>query len=143
VHRLTEVFDRGEPLDIPPGLEGYLESYAAFLAIVKPVYEASEIAVRSAALGFAGRIDRVCSDLFGTRALLDFKTGVPAPWHGAQLSGYNALHPTGARWACYLGRDGRYALRRYDDPADHRRFMYDLAAVAGTVTAEGDYWHVR
>lgn len=140
VHDLTEVFDRGEPLNIPAGLEGYMEAYAEFLAIVRPVYAASELKVWNALLGLGGRIDRVCSSLFGMPGVLDFKTGDPMPWHGQQLAAYNVLHPTGARWACYLSKNGRYRLRAYNDPVDHQRFMYDLARTRGTVMADGDHW---
>lgn len=140
VHDLTEVFDRGEPLVIPAGLEGYMDAYAEFVAVVRPVYAASELKVWNALLGLGGRIDRVCSSLFGQPGVLDFKTGDPMPWHGQQLAAYNVLRPTGARWACYLSKNGRYRLRAYNDPVDHQRFMFDLARTRGTVTADGDYW---
>jgi len=140
VHDLTEVFDRGDPLDIPPGLEGYMDAYASFVAIVRPVYSASEIEVWNGALGLGGRIDRICAELFGAPGVLDFKTGDPMPWHGQQLAAYNVLRPTGARWACYLSKTGQYRLRAYNDPIDHRRFMYDLARTRGTVEADGNHW---
>lgn len=140
VHDLTEVFDRGEPLIIPPGLEGYMDAYAEFLAIVRPVYAASELKVRNDVLGLGGRIDRICSSLFGLPGVLDFKTGEPYQWHGQQLAAYNVLRPTGARWACYLSKNGRYRLRAYNDPVDHQWFMYDLARTRGTVMADGDHW---
>lgn len=138
VHRLTEVFDRGEPLVIPPDLLGYLDAYAEFKAIVRPVYAHSELKVMNDDLG--GQIDRVCLSLWGTPALLDFKTGDEYPWHGQQLAAYNMLLPTGPRFACYLSKTGRYRLKQYDDPADHRRFVYDLARVRGTVLVDGDHW---
>jgi hypothetical protein len=140
VHDLTEVFDRGDPLEIPSGLEGYLDAYAEFVAVVRPVYIASEVKAVSGILKLGGRIDRVCASIFGSPALLDFKTGDPYPWHGKQLAAYNALRPTGARWACYLTKHGRYRLKCYDDPADHHGFMYDLARTRGSVTSDGDFW---
>lgn len=143
VHALTERYDRGESFDVPLPFLGYLDAYAAFVATVKPVYEATEVAVTSEPRRLGGRIDRVCACLFGQRAILDFKSGDPASWHGQQLAFYNWLRPTGPRWACYLGADGRYRLRQYDDPADHRKNQYDLATVLGRVTAEGDYWLPR
>lgn len=141
VHELTEVFDRGEPLDVPAGLEGYLDAYATFVAVARPVYRATELAVRNIAQRVAGRIDRVCASLFGVPALVDFKTGDPQPWHGQQLAAYNWLHPTGARYACYLMKTGRYRLVQYSDPADHRRFMYHLAQTHGRVTTDGQYYY--
>lgn len=139
VHDLTEQIDRHESLDVPSNLEGYVEAYLEFLAVVRPTYHASELKVVNAVLGLAGRIDRVAT-IFGAPCLLDFKTSEPYPWHGQQLAFYNLLHPTGARFGCYLQKNGRYKLRAYDDPADHRRNMADLAAVRGTVTADGDFW---
>lgn len=140
VHDLTERVDRGEAVYVPPEVMGYIEAYQLFLTTVRPVYQASEVAVRNAILGVGGRIDRVCADLFGAPGLLDFKTGEPYPWHGQQLAFYNLLKPTGARWGCYLGANGRFRLKQYDDPHDHRQNMYDLAHVRGTVAADGDYW---
>lgn len=139
VHDLTEKFDRGEALVIPPGLEGYMDAYAEFVATVRPIYLASEVAVTSELIGLGGRIDRVCR-IWDQPGLLDFKTGAQSAWHGHQLAAYNALLPTGSRWACYLGKTGGYRLVQYDDPMDHRRFMFDLAKTWGTVTPDGDYW---
>lgn len=140
VHRLTEAFDRGDPLTIAEGLDGYVAAYAAFVATVKPVYLATELKVVHDGLQLGGRIDRVCADLFGDPGILDFKTGAEAAWHGQQLAAYNVLRPTGRRWACYLRPTGRYKLVPYTSPLDHRRFMYDLAKKRGTVLAEGEYW---
>ena len=140
VHALTEDYDAGRPLKIEPGLEGYLEAYVRFLSTVRPVYAKSEVAVTSQYLRVGGRIDRVCADFFGAAGLLDFKSGDPQPWHGQQLAAYNALHPTGARWGCYLRADGKYKVIQYADPADHRRFMRDLADAKQAVIANGNYW---
>lgn len=143
VHQLTEAIDAGASHYVPEGMQGYLDAYGAFLKTVRPVYLASEVQVTNASLGVGGRIDRVCADLFGAPGLLDFKTSDPYPWHGQQLAFYNLLQPTGNRWGCYLRADGRYKLITYHDPQDHRRNMYDLARVRGTVTAEGDFWVAR
>jgi hypothetical protein len=151
VHDLTETLDAlqldsadlpkwRDHLPVPDELQGYIDAYAEFLQVVRPVYEASELKVTNGLLGLGGRIDRVCSSIWGTRGLLDFKTGEPMPWHGQQLSAYNVLHPTGSRWACYLGKAGRYRLQMHEDPQDHRKFMFDLATTRGTVTAFGDHW---
>lgn len=139
VHDLTEQFDRGEDFVVPVGLEGYMDAYAEFVAVCRPVYHASELKVTNDLLGLGGRIDRVCT-IWGDLGILDFKTGAQSSWHGHQLAAYNALRPTGCRWACYLNRAGGYRLVQYDDPMDHRRFMFDLARTRGTVTPNGDYW---
>jgi hypothetical protein len=140
VHAMTEAFDRGESFDIPDDLIGYMDAYAEFVAVAQPVYEATEVRVTNELLGVGGRIDRVVASLFGSPGILDFKTGPPAPWHGQQLAAYNAMCPRGVRWGCYLQRNGRYKLKTYDDPQDHRRFMFDLAKVRGTVQPDGDHW---
>jgi hypothetical protein len=142
VHRLTEDFDAGRDLVFPSGLDcgGYMDAYAAFMAVVRPTYAASELRLVSDVLELGGTIDRVCDDLFGAPGILDFKTGDRMPWHGLQLAAYNALRPTGKRWACYLRADGRYKLREYDDPLDHGKFMYYLADTRGMVTPQGEYW---
>lgn len=140
VHLLTQAFDQNLPLNVPAGLEGYLDAYAEFRAVVRPRYAFTELSVRDERLDLGGRIDRVCDDLFGAPGLLDFKTGDQYSWHALQLAGYNLLRPTGNRWGCYLQPNGKYKLKLYDDPQDHRKFAYDLAQACGTVTADGDYW---
>ncbi|MDO8795385.1 MAG: hypothetical protein Q7J25_12270 [Vicinamibacterales bacterium] len=140
VHRLTEQYDRGESFVTPPGLGGYLDAYATFLAVVRPVYADIELKVQSDELDLGGQIDRVCLELFGRPGHLDLKTGPPYPWHGQQLAGYNQLKPTGARWCLYLRDDGTYRLKMYDDPIDNRRFVFDLATVRGQVLPDGDHW---
>jgi hypothetical protein len=149
VHAATEQFDRGEASALRDDWRGYLEAYAAFMATVKPVYHASELAVCSETLRYGGRIDRVCKDLFGSPGLLDFKTSaVESAWHGQQLALYTTLLAyegvtMGPRWACYLRPDGRYKLRQYADHEDYRRSTYDLARALGTVTIAGDHWVAR
>ena len=142
VHDLTEVYDRGEPLNIPSELAGYLDAYATFLAQARPVYLDSEVQCIDIDRRFAGRIDRVCADLFGEPGHIDFKTGAPLPWHGEQLAGYNILRPTGVRWACYLSRTGKYRLKRYDDPADYTKFFHHLATAHSMLQPQGEQWAV-
>lgn len=143
VHRLTEQYDRGESFVTPPGLGGYLDAYATFLAVVRPVYTDIEVKVQSDPLDLAGQIDRVCSELWGRPAIIDLKTGPPYPWHGQQLAGYNMLRPTGARWTLHLQENGRYRLLLHDDPQDHRKFVFDLARTRGTIYPDGDHWLSR
>lgn len=140
VHRLTEYLDAGVLTVFPAELDGYLSAYAAFIKTMRPTYLATEVKVTNDLLGLGGRIDRIAV-LFGEPGILDIKTSVPAPWHGQQLAAYNVLRPTGSRWGLYLKANGTYKLKDYTDPIDHRRFMADLAATRGTVTAHGDYWN--
>ena len=140
VHDLTEVYDKGELYNFPEDVEGYLDAYALFVRDVRPAYRESEVELIHPTLGFAGRIDRICDDIYGHPGHLDFKTGVKLPWHGQQLSGYNLLRPTGVRWACYLGKNGKYKLKRYDDPTDHIKFMHNLIETRKRVCNHGDDW---
>ncbi len=142
VHELTETFDCGELVFVPPGLEGYLQAYAEFVSVVQPVYHFSELEVVRASWRLGGRIDRVC-ELFGEPGILDFKTGAAASWHGQQLAAYNALYPTGSRWCLYLSANGKWKLKTYDDPMDHHKFMGALAKALDRVDALGDYWIPR
>lgn len=143
VHAATESYDRGEIMDVPPELMGYVEAYATFLAVVKPIYVASELEVQSEPWNLGGRIDRECVDFFGDPGIVDFKTGPFYPWHGDQLAAYNAMHRVGARWTVQLSSNGSYRLKRHDDPQDYRRFFYDLARVQLRVYPDGDYWRVK
>lgn len=140
VHSLTEAMDRQEPRDIPEHVQGYCLAYARFLALARPRYLRSEWPVMNAEV--AGRIDRIVVEWFGqpTEGIIDIKTGPPDPWHGQQLAAYNWLEPHGERHCLYLRKNGTYRLRPYTNPADHRKFLYDLAQVRGTVRMDGDHW---
>ena len=129
VHALTEDIDAGRSFDAPDDVNGYLDAYRAFKETVRPDYIASELQVTRADMNLGGTIDRVCANLFGASAILDFKTGPPYPWHPLQLAAYRAMEPVATRWACYLQPNGRYKLKQYDDPQDHAWFMYYLAQV--------------
>lgn len=140
VHTLTEAFDRGDPLQVPVGLEGYLDAYASMVAIVRPVYVDTECEVQDGRCG--GRIDRVCASIFGEPGMIDFKTGPPSSWHGLQLAAYNAMRPTGARYGCYLQANGKYKLIPYEDSMDHRKFQYDLSRVRPRVIEVDGSWRI-
>ncbi len=140
VHKITEDIDARRPHEIPEGVKGYLDGYQLFLAIVKPKYIGVEVKVTNPILKLGGQIDRVCAELFGATAIIDLKTGPPAKWHALQLAAYRAMHPVATRFALYLSKDGKYKLREYNDITDHRRFMFHLAKVRGTITPDGDYW---
>lgn len=126
VHELTVIFDKKDrPLHIGPGLHGYIDAYADFVATVKPTFIAAELQVQrdDATLRLAGTIDRVCSQIFGHPGHVDLKTGDPEPWHGLQLAGYNLLKPQGSRWCVYLGSNGRFRVKQYGEASDYGRFM--------------------
>ncbi len=114
------------PIERP--MDGYINSYAAFIRDHAPRYTHVERGLLHATLRFGGRPDRICADLCGQGpAILELKTGSPADWHGVQLAAYQMLYPTGSRWVVYLKPDGRYNLKRVTDAADYGRFMQALA----------------
>jgi hypothetical protein len=110
------------PIEKP--IDGYVNAYAAFLRDHAPRYTHVEQGLLHGALRFGGRPDRICADLCGRGpAILEIKTGSPAPWHGVQLAAYQLLFPTGSRWVVYLRPDGRYHLQRVIGPDDYGRFL--------------------
>lgn len=140
VHGWTAAFDLGHRLPlIPDDLHGYADAYATFVAECRPVYTGVEVEAYRDDVCLAGRIDRVLADLWGAPGLLDIKTGGPAEWHADQLAAYNLLRPTGARWVLYLRPTGRYVLKRLDEVAAYRRFLFDLATARGRVMLDGQH----
>lgn len=141
VHTITEEYDRGEPFHIPEHVEGYVYAYFSFINTCKPEYESIEEEVQCDVRNVAGRIDRICSRLFGRRAILDIKTGEPSAWHAKQLAGYNLIRgELIPRYTLHLRKDGRYTIREHDSIIDYRAFEYDVALASGTVYANGNYW---
>lgn len=143
VHKLCEWLDQTRALganvvDFAAGglsivdsaeiLAGYARAYAALLRDHAPRYTHVEVGLLHATMRYGGRPDRICADLCGEGpAILELKTGHPAPWHGVQLAAYQFLFPTGSRWVCYLRPDGRYNLRRMTGADDYDRFREALA----------------
>lgn len=109
-----------------PGEQGYADAYAAFVRDHAPKYSHVEVGLLHATLRFGGRPDRICAYLGGGPAILELKTGHPAPWHGVQLAAYQMLFPTGSRWVVYLRDDGRYAIRRMTGADDYQTFLSAL-----------------
>lgn len=144
IHQLTELFDLGTlPASIASGDFAYLDAYASFVGIAKPVYAGTERERVSETYAFAGRIDREVVSLFGRpcpRTVLDIKTGDPEKWHRYQLAGYGRLAHTAYRMALYLRPSGRYALQPFTDPTDDRQFISDLAAVHRLLRKDSDQW---
>lgn len=164
VHTLTERFDRKDDVATRGELAGYVDAYAKFIGEVKPEFGdpdwiqrqfklnwlseapgygliddqagAVERRVRSAKYRAAGRIDRICRQIFGHPGIVDIKTGQPQKWHGEQLAGYNRLCPTGQRVGVYLQATGNYRVKVYTDASDDRKFMADLARVLAIVDEE-------
>jgi hypothetical protein len=126
VHQALEYLDAGvlDDTTIDPQIAGYVEAYRRFLrdTSLGPVL-LNEARLCDAVLGFAGTVDRVRS-IHDRHAVIDIKSGTPAPWHGVQLAAYADLvkvafsWPTLNRYGLYLRPDGTYALKPYLDRSD-------------------------
>lgn len=127
-HHATLGIDYGfaDSVALASDISGECEAYQKFLREVRPDYECAEEARFHRHLRFGGKPDRICRKIRGFPGVLEIKTGSPADWHRLQLAGYQLLHPTGARWVVYLKPNGRYDLRRHDDPADYDEFLRTL-----------------
>jgi hypothetical protein len=128
VHACAMAIDIEHDISPPSDIAGEVEAYLRFLHDVKPEYESIEEGWFHSVLRYGGRPDRTCYRLRGFPAVLELKTGSPAPWHRLQLAGYQFLRPSGARWVVYLKPNGRYDLRRHDDAADYAEFLRSLRA---------------
>ncbi len=107
VHHLAERLCRGDLLeygtgrDIPPELEGHVESVLAFLDQWHPVPVLTETVIGNRWVPYAGTLDMVADIPGHGRVLLDYKTGDSGIWPETvlQLAAY--------RYAdFYLGTDG-------------------------------------
>lgn len=89
VHALAEKLVKGEKVEVPGELAGYVEAYVSFLDEWKPQPVLVEAAVGNRRWKYAGTLDLVADLPNGERALLDLKTarGVYGEV-GAQISAY-------------------------------------------------------
>jgi hypothetical protein len=132
VHEATLLIDADdlEDASVPHEYRGYCESYAAAIAELQPVTLLAEQIVVDHVLGYAGITDRLWL-VRDELAVVDFKAGARARWHGVQLSGYKrailgSFKPprTVHRRALYLYADGRPGtLVRYADSRDDHFFL--------------------
>ena len=133
VHAVCEVLDLGKPPDMlqaeRAGIASYVDAYRMFLRDCRPVYDSIERGLYHKTLRYGGRPDRGCRRLFGTSATLELKSGAEEDWHGVQLAGYERLRPKGARWVCYLQKNGRYKIRQCENVDDHQEFLRALRDV--------------
>ena len=145
VHRVCEIIDRQRQeadagiwtrqLDRwaieHPDLHGFAEAYLCFTREYRPDYYAIEQPRWSLRYRFAGRPDRCARSLRGIkgRAIVEIKSGPPAPWHGLQTAGYQLLKGNGARCMLYLQPNGRYKFQRQTGITDYLQFRRDLEGV--------------
>ena len=138
VHQATLLMDLGEDRILSPenpGWMAYFAAYEKFRAEVPVRWRKLEHPKVHRKLRYASIIDRA-GLVSGRPAVLEIKTGGPAPFHGPQLAGADLLLSqslsigTRRRLAVYLFADGTYQLREYTNPIDYKQFL----------RAVGDYW---
>lgn len=130
VHEACDLIDLNNLSAVEPFCEGYVTAYRAFLSDAKPLWELIEHGVCDPIQGYAGTLDRA-GYLAGAWAVLDIKTGPPAPWHGLQLAAYArlALSQDGLkpkRFDLYLSDTGTYRLEPQTHRADEAIFFAAL-----------------
>lgn len=125
VHWGCEMVDAGEPADVDPDYEGYIEAYRQFLRETGAVVEAFEMRVFHSGWMYAGTLDRLVR-WQDERCLLDLKTGTIAPWMGMQAVAYgkalkdmNRVQQSPACFALQLQENGKYRLHEYKDREAH------------------------
>jgi hypothetical protein len=74
VHSYAEKLVKGEEVEVPPELSGYVDAYIRFLDEWKPRPVLVEATVANLQWGYAGQLDLVADLPNGERALLDLKT---------------------------------------------------------------------
>lgn len=134
VHAATEMIDKGS-LDwtaLDPVLIPYCQAYQKFVEDKRPVILLSEKHLYHAVHLYAGTPDRVVT-LDGATALIDLKTGVPAPATAIQVAAYRELVRVNEDiipakcFSLHLRDDGTYRLAEINDLRRH--FNIFLAAL--------------
>lgn len=138
VHRYSAIIDRHgdgaldwDTIDVKH--IGYLEGFEHFRHDHLWVPELIEQSMFHPLYRFAGTVDRtgkLAALKEDERAVLDIKTGVPMEAHALQLSGYQLLLDTPAkyrRFGLYLNDDGTYRLKEYENAQDRTLFLYAVA----------------
>ena len=74
VHKLAEKLVKGEAIEVPPELSGYVDSYVQFLDDWQPKPVLVEATVANLRWGYAGQLDLVADLPNGERAVMDLKT---------------------------------------------------------------------
>lgn len=114
---------------VPEGYRGYVDSYAAWFDMFRPVSLLREQVVYDPAIDVTGTLDRLFV-FAGELEFCDFKAGVPQPWHKVQTAGYRRLVLGGLgcaarRSTLILRADGKPAKRipHEDDREDEAAFL--------------------
>lgn len=148
VHIATEYYDRHDVElnedELDPGIQPYLEGYKKFVADYKPKWEGIEEVYGDPSLRIAGTVDRWGSikppkSKSRVKAVVDIKSGSPAPYHALQLACYAHLitrhlqlagaaqqvssKPLVDRYAVYITKRGTYSVKKFSDVSDIGTFM--------------------
>lgn len=129
-----------------PIVRPYFEAFRKFEAESKFRAHRWEQPIANAEYRYAGRYD-LYGQIAGRQALIDAKTGGPAPWHGPQLVAY--LHGIGNLrvvpdlYGLYLRKDGTYGLTKYGRLSDLHDFLAAVRVAAwrrenGLLRRDGD-----
>ena len=141
VHKVTEIFDRGEDLseyDIPDEVMQYVEGYANFRNDCSFFPERIEHRMMGEISGmkFGGTLDRA-GEINGAPHIIELKTCyTKSPVWGVQMFGY-AWALAGEKWNRYHRAAVQlspavtrgYRIHSYDDPTDSQVFQSALALV--------------
>jgi hypothetical protein len=131
LHTVAAWWDQGclDEDSVDPAVAPHLRAYKEFVTMNRSRIEWLEIEEPLAceSLRFAGTPDRVLL-WDGKRAILDLKTGSPAPWHQVQTAGYAMLAGNvQERLALYVGADAKWKLDTHEEPDDRSVFGAALA----------------
>jgi len=129
VHQMLDLYARNDLAveSVPAEFAGYLAAYQRWLGEAHATPTSQEQRLADVLRGYAGTVDWI--GLVGERlAIVEIKTGQPAPWHALQVSAYAVLArmTTGGRYpdrfGLYLSADGRYSMLPFTDRHDYARW---------------------
>ena len=101
IHKLAEELVRGNEVEVPEHLAGYVDSAVAFMDEWQPAPVLIEAVVASRQWSYAGTLDLVADLPDGRRALMDYKTAARG------IFAETAMQLAAYRWAeTYIGTDG-------------------------------------
>lgn len=90
VHTLAEAYSKGERVEVPDELAGFVEAAVAFLDDWRIAPVVSEVSVASRRWQYAGTLDLIGDVPDGRRCLFDYKTSASGVWPetAMQLAAY-------------------------------------------------------
>jgi hypothetical protein len=135
-----------EQPETPQEWQGFRDALFKYFAEVPLETWLAEEELSHKYMGFGGHPDWIGKARL-VPSIRDYKTGSIPLYCGAQLAGYELLarqkFPHIKRWsrtAVLLKPDGKYSLKRYDNPRDHAEF---LEAYHGYMERRGIKWSFR